>query len=414
MENTKALRDMLIKFYNMQAGTRFWTTKEDTQKLVEEAIDRCNGDVSAVKKHIRQFVQDNTNLNNERVFAECWLSAKVEAPVQETPAEPAVAPATDNQVQYSMGLLEQAVVQLISQMNADKIEQSIMDSVQDRVREFIKSEYGTIERKVITVIDGKEYQPKGVVHEAFDDIVKNLANGIPVYLVGPAGSGKNVLCKQVAEAMGLKFYFTNAVTQEYKLTGFTDAMGNYQETQFYKAFKDGGLFMLDEIDASIPEVLTILNAALANGYFDFPAPIGYVEAHPDFRVVAAGNTAGHGADMQYVARNQLDGATLDRFAPIEVTYSPTIEENVTLGNTDLLNFCRDFRRAADKSGLQVIVSYRGMGNAAKMESVLGAKKAIKQFIVKMLEKDDIGIILNNMKVDNEYTKVLREIMAEAH
>lgn len=69
--------------------------------------------------------------------------------------------------------------------------------------------------------------------------------------------------------MGLDFYFTNAVSQEYKLTGFIDANGKYQETQFYKAFTQGGLFFLDEMDASIPEVLVILNAAIANRYFDF-------------------------------------------------------------------------------------------------------------------------------------------------
>ena len=117
-----------------------------------------------------------------------------------------------------------------------------------------------------------------------------------MFLAGPAGSGKNVICKQIAKALDLDFYFSNAVTQEYKLTGFTDANGTYHESQFYKAFRNGGLFMLDEMDASIPEVLIILNAAIANRYFDFPAPIGYVEAHPDFRVVAAGNTFGNGAD----------------------------------------------------------------------------------------------------------------------
>lgn len=76
-----------------------------------------------------------------------------------------------------------------------------------------------------------------------------------------------VICQQVAEALGLDFYFTNAVTQEYKLTGFIDANGNYQETQFYKAFTKGGLFFLDEMDASIPETLIILNAAIANRYY---------------------------------------------------------------------------------------------------------------------------------------------------
>lgn len=415
MENTKDLRDMLIKFYNAQAGTRFWTTVDRTHTLVSEAIERCDGDIVAIRAHIKEFVKTHDKLNNEKVFAECWMTAKVEkpAPAEETPSIEATPSApTDKQVQYSMGLLEQAVVSLISNMNSEKIEQNIMGSVQDAVRNFIKEEYGTIERKVVTVIDGKEYKPEGVVHEAFEEVVSYVANNEAVFLTGPAGSGKNVLCKQVAEAMGLDFYFTNAVTQEYKLTGFTDAMGNYQETQFYKAFTKGGLFMLDEMDASIPEVLTILNAALANRYFDFPAPIGYVEAHPDFRVIAAGNTTGNGADMQYVGRNQLDAATLDRFVPVEVTYSPLIEESVTLGNKELLDFCRDYRRAADKAGLQVIVSYRGMGRAAKMMELLGAKKAIKGSIVKMIDKDDIGIILNNMKVNNEYTRVLREIMEE--
>ena len=42
---------------------------------------------------------------------------------------------------------------------------------------------------------------------------------IPVFLTGPAGVGKNVICKQVAEALGLDFYFSNAISQEYKVTG---------------------------------------------------------------------------------------------------------------------------------------------------------------------------------------------------
>ena len=57
--------------------------------------------------------------------------------------------------------------------------------------------------------------------------------------------------------------------------------------------RNGGLFFLDEMDASIPEVLVLLNAAIANGYFEFPN--GKITAHEDFRVVAAGNTVGSGA-----------------------------------------------------------------------------------------------------------------------
>ena len=237
-------------------------------------------------------------------------------PTQITAPTSTPAPVSDSAVQYSMGILEQAVIGLIAKTQTERIESEIMGQVQDEVRNFIKSEYGSIERRINTVVDGKAVKVDGVQHEKFETVLKFVANNEPVFLTGAAGSGKNVLCKQVAQALGLDFYFTNAVTQEYKLTGFTDANGNYQPTQFYKAFTQGGVFMLDEMDASIPEVLIILNAAIANRYFDFPAPIGYVEAHPNFRVIAAGNTTGNGADFEYVGRNQLDAASLDRFAVI--------------------------------------------------------------------------------------------------
>jgi hypothetical protein len=240
-------------------------------------------------------------------------------------------------------------------------------------------------------------------------VLKFVANDEPVFLTGPAGSGKNVLCKQVAEALGLKFYFTNAVTQEYKLTGFVDAIGNYQETQFYKAFAEGGLFMLDEMDASIPEVLVILNAAIANRYFDFPAPIGYVEAHPDFRVIAAGNTTGHGADYEYVGRNQLDGASLDRFAVVEIDYSKDIENGMA-NDIELADFCREFRKASEKVGIQIIVSYRAISRLAKMTQLLDLTEALDTCLVKGLEKDDVNIICNELQ-DTKYKAALKKLAA---
>ena len=285
-----------------------------------------------------------------------------------------------------------------------------MGQVEDKVRDFIKEEYGTIERKIVTVVDEKPAQMKGIQHDKFETVLKFVANDEPVFLTGPAGSGKNVLCKQVAEALGLKFYFTNAVTQEYKLTGFTDAMGNYQPTQFYKAFTEGGLFMLDEIDASIPEVLVILNAAIANRYFDFPAPIGYVEAHPDFRVIAAGNTTGHGADFEYIGRNQLDAASLDRFAVVKVGYSEAIENSVACGDMELAQFCREFRNAAKNAGQQVVVSYRAIGRLAKMLQILSVEEALETCLVKGLEKDDVNIIRNGIMIDSKYKKALGNII----
>ena len=137
-----------------------------------------------------------------------------------------------------------------------------------------------------------------MTHEKLEEVLSFVQMNEPVMLVGSAGTGKNVICSQIAELLDLEFYFSNAITQEYKLTGFIDANGRYHETQFYKAFKNGGLFMLDEIDASIPETLIILNSAIANRYFDFPNEKVY--AHENFRVISAGNTFGKGASYEYV------------------------------------------------------------------------------------------------------------------
>ena len=398
---------MLVKFYNMQNGTAFRSGNQVNQKAALDALDRANGDVVAVKNYIREYASKETNKD----IITCFEGFKPVIDVPETELKSVEAPApTATAVNGAMDILAQTITGLLAQTQIPAIEAAIMAGVETKVRDFIKSEYGTIERKIVTVVDGKKAPVEGVTHEKFEQVIKFVSNNIPVYLTGPAGTGKNVLCKQVAKALGLDFYFTNAVTQEYQLKGFTDAMGNYQETQFYKAFKNGGLFMLDEMDASIPEVLVILNAAIANRYFDFPAPIGYVEAHPDFRVIAAGNTFGTGASYEYVGRNQLDAASLNRFAYTRIDYSETIENSVAGGDLKLAGFCRAFRKAAKDAGQQVVVSYRNIDMIAKMSQVMELDEALETCLVKGMEKDDLNIIINSItEVDAKYKTALRKI-----
>ena len=399
---------MVIRFYNMQEGCSLSASSKTNLNNVCYCLERVDFDIDFVKKYIKEWVAKHRNEDFEYPadkFSACINTCrKVEAPVEKEEKE------EEDEVKKSLGILEKAVVGLVANTQADKIESEIMGQVEQKVRDFIKEEYGTIERKITTVVDGKKAELEGVQHEKFETVLKFVANNEPVFLTGPAGSGKNFLCKQVAEALGLKFYFTNAVTQEYKLTGFTDAMGTYQPTQFYKAFTEGGLFMLDEMDASIPEVLVILNAAIANRYFDFPAPIGYKEAHPDFRVIAAGNTVGQGASSEYVGRNQLDAASLDRFALVEIDYSEAIENNSALGDIELADFCRAYRKSAIKAGLQVIVSYRAISRLAKMVQIMTLEEALKTCLIKGTEKDDLNIIEVGMKRDSKYREALRNVI----
>lgn len=257
----------------------------------------------------------------------------------------------------------------------------------------------------------KEDYNKEVKHSKFDMIKACIENDIPVYLAGPAGSGKNYTLEQISWELGLEFYFTNSVQQEYKLTGFIDAGGQYHETEFYKAFKNGGIFFLDEMDASIPEVLVLLNAAIANRYFEFPN--GKIKAHKNFRVVAAGNTVGSGADEMYTGRLVLDQATLDRFAIIDFGYDRNIEMHIAKGNKELVDFVEAIRAEAETNGIRATFSYRCIGMVTKLEKTgLELKNILAIAVFKGMEKDTI----NNFRLyslNNKYKTALNELQRVA-
>lgn len=299
--------------------------------------------------------------------------------------------------------LERLMLEVLAAQSVDKV----LEIAKPKIEQHVIDRFGVLPQIHEIHTPKSTVEIKGVVHEEFDTVLQLVNCDIPVFLTGAAGTGKNVICKQVAEAMGLEFYFTNAVTQEYKLTGFIDANGKYHETQFYKAFTEGGVFMLDEMDASIPEVLIILNAAIANRYFDFPT--GRVEAHENFRLIAAGNTFGTGADIEYTGRFQLDAASLDRFAVVEIDYSPAIEEAVANGDKELLVFIREFRKACRQCGVKHLATYRAISRIAKLDGLMDTDKVLKMALVKGLGSDDINVISNTMNIPqtNRYFEAFR-------
>ena len=304
-------------------------------------------------------------------------------------------------------MINNLLVDTVAQLAA----KDVVEVAKPLLDDFIMETYGKLPQRLEVVTEKKTNVVQGITHEKFETVLQLVNCNIPVFLTGPAGCGKNVLCKQVSEALGIEFYFSNAVTQEYKLTGFIDANGRFHETQFYKAFTEGGLFMLDEIDASTPEVLVILNAAIANGYFDFPT--GRAEAHEDFRLIAAGNTFGTGADIEYTGRYQLDAASLDRFAVIQIDYSRAVEEAIAGGNKNLLQFVWSFREAIEKAQIKFVVSYRAIERLHKLEDVLEAGEALQICLLRSLDPDDMKMICRNMKPlnSNAYADAFKRMVA---
>ena len=225
----------------------------------------------------------------------------------------------------------------------------------------------------IIVKDRPAVTLKGVQHKAFVDIMMSISARCNTFLVGPAGTGKTTMVSQVAEALNLGFHAENltAATTEYALKGFKDANSNYVPTKLREFFQNGGVYLLDEIDNANPNVLGVLNSALSNGFMAFPD--GMVSKHPDFIAVAAGNTYGNGATAEYVGRNPIDGATLDRFAFFNVDIDESVEDAMLAGfglplatAKTWLEAVRRSRINVATSGLRVIVSPRATQHGAAL------------------------------------------------
>lgn len=321
-----------------------------------------------------------------------------------TPAEP-VAPIKEEKImatgnEKTAALIEALNGLLAPSVDLEELRKMVDQAVEDKVKDVRPIKLEVKSPKGINVVEG-------TLHKAFEEVLTYVSGGDAVYLYGPAGSGKTHMAAQIAKALGLEFYYSGQLSQEYKFAGFTDANGHYQPTPFYKAWTKGGLYFFDEFDRSLADVCTDLNGALANGIFDFPAPIGTVEKHPDFRCLAAGNTIGRGATGVYVAANALDGSTLDRFMPVEMTYDTRVEDAI---DKDAAAFVRAIRKASATAGLDIILSYRTITKLAKYSEIVGMAKILKAAITAPLSKDDVNILKRDAEVQalasvgNKYAK----------
>lgn len=277
---------------------------------------------------------------------------------------------------------ESLLKKVFEDVNVDNISKTAeMEAVK-----LIKERFGEIPKVTKIEVGNKISEIKGHTHKKYKDILTLIANGENVLLNGPSGTGKNVLGRQIAEALGLEFYCTPAIRQEYKLSGFTDANGNFVETPFYKAWTNGGVYLFDELDASDPSVVLNINSALANGYYEFP--IGLKNKHKDFHIIAAANTLGNGGDRLYTAREELDASTIDRFAVVPFDYDGALEQKLAL-NAEIYNFVVAVREAVQKTGLRYVVSMRATKSLSNLYGKLDTVDLVRMIVCKNMTKNDI-------------------------
>lgn len=163
-------------------------------------------------------------------------------------------------------------------------------------------------------------------HSKYSYVRTIVESNMPVLLVGEAGSGKSTLCMQIAEDLSLPFHSISCTKQMSvsALLGFISINGAYISTQLRYAYENGGVFLLDEIDAADPNVLLTLNT-IENGFISFPDKI--VHAHPDFRLCATANP--FDSHSTYTGRSKLDFSTIDRYFVITLERDDALEISLT-------------------------------------------------------------------------------------
>lgn len=299
----KAIRTSELR---MVARSKGWSGKSNTSKeeIIAWLSARGINDVQ-----ISQIVRNLRDLASGRATA---------------PAGPA---ASVDRAQVEAMVKEMVASQVVSSQVDEKV-----------LRKLIQECAGKALPPTINItVDGKTYaaKMKKRVHPLFEKVLRLVKAGMNVLLVGPAGCGKSTLAEQVAEAMKRRYgvLHCTAGSSESHLTGWLLPIeGNgkfvYVSSEFVDMYESGdALFLLDEIDAADPNMLLVINGALANDSLHIPHRYKEprVKRGKNFSFIAAANTFGMGGDVMYAGRNQLDAATLDRFYTIRMDYDSGLE-----------------------------------------------------------------------------------------
>lgn len=225
-------------------------------------------------------------------------------------------------------------------------------------------------------------------------------------LVGPAGSGKTTASRLIAQELfgddwrdKYAMLSMNEESERSEGFGFISPIDKvYKSTDFRKMYEHGGVFLLDEMDASNPNALTALNAAISSPMAAFPDKV--VDRHPDFVLIAAANTFGDGADGLYVGRNPLDGATLDRFQTIYWDYDWEGVRLARPSHTAFVNLVELLSKTASKLAMEIIISPRAaLFGPFLFAEGLSVRQVLDSLVFKGLDKNDVQTLCNNANIN---------------
>lgn len=230
-----------------------------------------------------------------------------------------------------------------------------------KLAEKLKAEEEEKKRKAeeeAKMIDMSKLQP----HEQLKKLVE--AGMRNIWMVGPAGCGKSTMARMTAKELNLPYLCISCGIG----TSATEFLGykypTRESTKFAEYYAKPSIILIDEMTALDPAVGQVLNAALAND--EIETTTGLVSRNPECIIIATSNTFGSGASRQYVANNQLDASTIDRFIGgiIEVDYSVDYESQY---DVDVVNYVWKLRECIKACNIRRIASTRMIQSGTRMK-----------------------------------------------
>jgi predicted Zn-ribbon and HTH transcriptional regulator len=219
-----------------------------------------------------------------------------------------------------------------------------------------------------------------------------------VYLWGKPGSGKTTAAKQVADALGRDFGYlaVNAMTTESKIFGYMTPDGSrVVETAFSSLYTKSAVVCIDEADNGNANSMNQMNGAIENQSGQFPDGLRIM--HPEFRVIATGNTAGLGGNIMHADRRPMDAAFRERFYFVEIEYDEGLEERMLkavapVNHAEVLSWWRAIRKWVEKNDTKIVVSPRGCRDFGYLidnvtEAVIPTDKALDMAFFKGIHAD---------------------------
>jgi hypothetical protein len=242
-----------------------------------------------------------------------------------------------------LGQVLDALGMVLNRDTLDKLRDALAREVgkyKDQVEQLeadLLEALGTPKEAVLPTLEplGDQY----IKHPLFDRVSCYVRSGLNVLLTGPAGTGKSMMGREIAKALGHSFFEMSLggrmqYAQVIGSTRLKDGESFFEPSPLVKALQDENrVVVLNEIFGLDPEVLLAFNDALEAGTRHIRTPAGKVKVKA--RVIATANTTGRSVSRQYTGAQRADDSLLSRFgAKIHIGVDERVESKLLEQITD--------------------------------------------------------------------------------